>query len=61
MGISLRRILSAGLSRRTDNTALIRKIGVVYGVDVSHIGSANIVEISKRLPIKSDNFPRIQF
>jgi hypothetical protein len=41
----------------TDNTALIRKIGVVYGVDVSHISSANIVEILEEITNQIGQFP----
>jgi hypothetical protein len=41
----------------TDNTALIRKIGVVYGVDVSHISSANIVEILEAITNQIGQFP----
>jgi hypothetical protein len=40
-----------------DNTALLRKIGVVYGVDVSHISSANIAEIFEEIATQIGRFP----
>jgi len=40
-----------------DNTALLRKIGVVYGVDVSHISSANIAKIFEEIVTQIGRFP----
>ena len=40
-----------------DNTALVRKIGEVYGVDVSHINSANIAEILEEITNQIGGFP----
>jgi hypothetical protein len=57
MGISLRRILSMGLSRRSGQHRIAPQDRLSVRVDVSHISSANIAEIFEEIATQIGRFP----